>query len=151
MIRRTPKSTRSEALFPYTTLLRSHLLDRRRRGDGDRHRAGVHHLGGRAQEDRHEQPGARWGRPDPTGPPTARGLVVGDEDGALGVTRAGSLHKIGVGRTGPADPAAFAEAGAAGPGAGISTRPPGNHMACSPRSRTEGKTSKPRPPIRTSI
>src|SRR3546814_3984493 len=122
MIRRTPKSTRSEALFPYTTLLRSHLLDRRRRGDGDRHRAGVHHLGGRAQEDRHEQPGARWGRPDPTGPPTARGLVVGDEDGALGVTLAGSLHEIGVGRTGLVDPADVGEAGAGELSSGMSTR-----------------------------
>src|SRR3546814_16572903 len=34
MIRRPPRSTRTDTLFPYTTLFRSRFLDRARSGDG---------------------------------------------------------------------------------------------------------------------
>src|SRR3546814_12851556 len=34
MIRRPPRSTRTDTLFPYTTLFRSHPADRRHRGEG---------------------------------------------------------------------------------------------------------------------
>src|SRR3546814_12612737 len=37
MIRRPPRSTRTDTLFPYTTLFRSHVA--RRRATGDRHLA----------------------------------------------------------------------------------------------------------------
>src|SRR3546814_2613694 len=37
MIRRPPRSTRTDTLFPYTTLFRSHLGG----GDGDTHAAGL--------------------------------------------------------------------------------------------------------------
>src|SRR3546814_4131359 len=33
MIRRPPRSTRTDTLFPYTTLFRSHALDHRQQGD----------------------------------------------------------------------------------------------------------------------
>src|SRR3546814_15666424 len=37
MLRRPPRSTRTDTLFPYTTLFRSHL----HAGDGDRHSSGA--------------------------------------------------------------------------------------------------------------
>src|SRR3546814_7390488 len=52
MIRRPPRSTRTDTLFPYTTLFRSRLHSRRETGEvvGAQHAlvaavAGVHHLG----------------------------------------------------------------------------------------------------------
>src|SRR3546814_17611512 len=71
-----------------------------------------------------------WRRPHPTVSPTARGLVVGHEVGALGVALAGSLHEIGVGRAGLVDPADVGEAGAGELSSGMSTRHACNHMAC---------------------
>src|SRR3546814_4157627 len=51
MIRRPPRSTRTDTLFPYTTLFRSHALDRRLaddragvRTDVDDAAPGAHHL-----------------------------------------------------------------------------------------------------------
>src|SRR3546814_16093154 len=63
MIRRPPRSTRTDTLFPYTTLFRSEAIVRRTAGDGDRFdgdRAveGVPESGGSTRTDNH----FRWQR-----------------------------------------------------------------------------------------
>src|SRR3546814_2274149 len=46
MIRRPPRSTRTDTLFPYTTLFRSPVLDRRGQAQGqDQQAAGGQHIG----------------------------------------------------------------------------------------------------------
>src|SRR3546814_15557835 len=45
MIRRPPRSTRTDTLFPYTTLFRSHLRQPKRPGDGDLAGLGEGHYG----------------------------------------------------------------------------------------------------------
>src|SRR3546814_4100944 len=49
MIRRPPRSTRTDTLFPYTTLFRSHIVDRFAHGEAIslfRRRPGTHHAPG---------------------------------------------------------------------------------------------------------
>src|SRR3546814_19040223 len=54
MIRRPPRSTRTDTLFPYTTLFRSHLRARYSRPrPADRRRVGPAHHGDRGRRARH--------------------------------------------------------------------------------------------------
>src|SRR3546814_12589922 len=64
MIRRPPRSTRTDTLFPYTTLFRSHT-PLTRQDDG--------------RIDTHEHQQARPDRADPAQPPVLRPRAAGDQ------------------------------------------------------------------------
>src|SRR3546814_7113377 len=88
MIRRPPRSTRTDTLLPYTTLFRSGGGSRRHRGASRRDRAVRHRRVFRALLLRpHRYPAADrlLGRADPTGRPAAAG-------------RAGTALRAAVGR-----------------------------------------------------
>src|SRR3546814_14586869 len=108
MIRRPPRSTRTDTLFPYTTLFRSALRRRpghglraaARRGAGNRRAAAGGGPGGPAQPRRHDRRLAAPDRPPGPGPDPAAlrpGPVRGAGAGGavLGLMRGFVTEEIG--------------------------------------------------------
>src|SRR3546814_16673937 len=94
MIRRPPRSTRTDTLFPYTTLFRSHRVDaaltgetQRAAGVAARDRRAVGPFGGDAERAAH----------------IVLGLDIGDILGPRGEKIAVDAGEMGIGGVGPAD------------------------------------------------